>query len=90
MQQPKIGGEVVPHQDSTFLYTDPPTVVGLWWALEDATVGNGCLFTLPGSHKQGPARRMLTAEDGSGVVFDKDATEWDLSQFVPVEVGCPY
>ncbi|KAK9802831.1 hypothetical protein WJX73_003968 [Symbiochloris irregularis] len=85
-KQPKIGGEVVPHQDSTFLYTDPPTVVGLWWALEDATVDNGCLFTLPGSHREGPARRMLTTEDREGVTFDKDAPAWDLQDFVPVEV----
>ena len=48
VQQPKIGGEVAVHQDSTFLYTDPPTVVGLWLALEDATKENGCLWHLPG------------------------------------------
>ena len=59
MQQPKIGGEVRPHQDSTFLATDPPSVVGLWWALEDATKQNGCLWALPGSHKDGVARRFL-------------------------------
>ena len=40
-KQPKIGGEVVPHQDSTFLYTDPPSVIGIWLALEDATLTNG-------------------------------------------------
>lgn len=59
MQQPKIGGEVRPHQDSTFLATDPPSVIGLWWALEDATKQNGCLWALPGSHKDGVARRFL-------------------------------
>lgn len=26
-QQPGIGGEVIAHQDSTFLYTEPPSVV---------------------------------------------------------------
>jgi phytanoyl-CoA hydroxylase len=50
LQQPRIGGEVAIHQDSTFLYTDPPTVVGLWIALEDATKENGCLWTIPGEH----------------------------------------
>ena len=48
MQQPRIGGEVSVHQDSTFLHTDPLTVVGLWIALEDATKENGCLWTLKG------------------------------------------
>lgn len=50
-KQPGIGGEVVPHQDSTFLYTTPPSVVGYWLALEDATKTNGCLWAIPGSHK---------------------------------------
>lgn len=50
-QQPGIGGEVVPHQDNSFLYTDPPTCTGLWLALEDATTVNGCLWAIPGSHK---------------------------------------
>ena len=52
-KQPEIGGAVPPHQDSTFLYTDPPSAVGFWYALEDATLENGCLSFLPGSHKVG-------------------------------------
>ena len=47
-KQPHVGGEVVPHQDSTFIQTDPPSCVGVWLALEDATTTNGCLWTLPG------------------------------------------
>jgi len=42
-KQPQIGGEVVCHQDSTFLYTKPESAVGFWVALEDATIENGCL-----------------------------------------------
>jgi ectoine hydroxylase-related dioxygenase (phytanoyl-CoA dioxygenase family) len=54
----------VPHQDSTFLYTDPPSCVGLWLALEDATRANGCLWGLKGIHKQvgaGAGGRPVTA-----------------------------
>lgn len=43
-KQPSIGGEVVPHQDSAFLSTDPPSCIGLWFALEDANKENGCLW----------------------------------------------
>ena len=50
-KQPKIGGVVAPHQDSTFLYTDPCSALGFWFALEDVTLENGCLWFLPGSHK---------------------------------------
>ena len=37
-KQPLIGGEVGCHQDSTFLYTEPMTVTGFWFAIEDATL----------------------------------------------------
>ncbi|KAI9769255.1 MAG: hypothetical protein M1840_004384 [Geoglossum simile] len=50
-KQPEIGGRVPPHQDSTFLFTDPPSAVGFWYALEDATATNGCLSFLAGSHR---------------------------------------
>lgn len=84
-KQPSIGGEVVPHQDSTFLYTEPMSTVGLWWALEDATKENGCLWALPGSHHDGVARRMLVGEDKQ-ITFDKPPAEYDLDEFVPLEV----
>lgn len=52
-KQPHIGGKVVPHQDSTYLYTKPLRLTGLWFALEDVTLENGCLWFIPGSHKEG-------------------------------------
>lgn len=57
-KQPHIGGEVLPHQDATFLYTDPVSVVVLWVALEDADRTNGCLFALPGGHRAGLKARF--------------------------------
>ena len=50
-KQPRVGGEVIPHIDSTFLYTDPPSACGMWVAMERATMENGCLWALPGSHR---------------------------------------
>jgi phytanoyl-CoA hydroxylase len=47
-KQPRIGGEVGWHQDSSFLYTEPESCRGFWFALEDATRDNGCLFAAPG------------------------------------------
>ncbi|KAF4122669.1 phytanoyl-CoA dioxygenase family protein [Geosmithia morbida] len=64
LKQPEIGGAVPPHQDSTFLYTDPPSAVGFWYALEDATLENGCLSFLPGSHRSAPVRRRLVRKAG--------------------------
>ncbi|KAH9906657.1 phytanoyl-CoA dioxygenase [Xylariomycetidae sp. FL2044] len=69
-KQPEIGGAVPPHQDSSFLYTDPPSAVGFWYALEDATAENGCLSFLPGSHRWAPVRqRFVRAADGHGTEF---------------------
>lgn len=48
-----VGGAVPAHQDGTFLYTDPPSAVGLWFALEDCTPDNGCLVRRRCRH--GPA-----------------------------------
>ncbi|KXZ55753.1 hypothetical protein GPECTOR_2g1303 [Gonium pectorale] len=84
-KQPSIGGEVRPHQDSSFIQTDPLTCVGLWWALEDATRENGCLWALPGIHKEGLKWRPSYA-DGR-VSFATPQPTYDLSSFVPLE--CP-
>ena len=50
-KQPRIGGEVSCHQVATFLYTEPTSVVGFWFAIEDATLDNGCLWAQPGGHR---------------------------------------
>lgn len=50
-KQPRIGGEVVCHTDHTYLWTEPRSVVGFWFAIDDATTENGCLWALPGGHR---------------------------------------
>ncbi|EMS68652.1 hypothetical protein TRIUR3_30268 [Triticum urartu] len=83
-KQPGIGGEVVPHQDNTFLYTEPLSCTGLWLALEDATITNGCLWAIPGSHKNGLKRRMIRDENGTH--FDRPSPLYDQKEFVPLEM----
>ncbi len=50
---------VTPHQDSTFLFTDPVSACGFWFPLEDATAENGTLWFIPGSHKTTPITRRF-------------------------------
>ena len=57
-KQPGIGGEVRWHQDATFFETTPISVTTFWFALEDATQDNGCLWVLPGGHG-GPLRERF-------------------------------
>jgi phytanoyl-CoA hydroxylase len=58
-KQARVGGEVTSHQDSTFLYTTPrQTCLGLWLALDDTTIHNGCLWARPGSHNEKTRRKF--------------------------------
>ena len=85
-KQPNFGGEVTCHQDSTFLYTEPNAIAGLWFALEDATIENGCLWAIPGGHQAGLKSRWLRGKNGFELrVFD--STAWPEEQLVPLEVA---
>lgn len=48
-----------PHIDSTFLYTDPLSAVGMWFAMQDCTLENGCMWFAPGSHKKYPLSKRF-------------------------------
>lgn len=70
-KQPEIGGEVPSHQDGVFLYTDPLSCLGFWYALEDCTASNGALEYVPGSHKtSGIHTRFVRTEDNHGTKFE--------------------
>jgi phytanoyl-CoA hydroxylase len=85
-KQPNIGGEVTCHQDGTFLFTEPLRMVGLWFALEDATQENGCLWAIPGGHQLGLKKRFVRAE-GAGTRFEVlDQTPWPEDKAQPLEV----
>jgi phytanoyl-CoA hydroxylase len=89
-KQPFIGGEVGCHQDATFLATEPQTVTGFWFAIEEATLDNGCLWAAPGGHRTG-LRSLFKRAGGSpadGTVFETlDATPLpDSADLVPLEV----
>ncbi len=41
------------HQDEIYIPTRDRSLTGGWFALDDATAENGCLWVIPGSHKRG-------------------------------------
>ena len=82
---PRIGGEVYCHQDSTFLYTEPESCVGFWFALEDATVENGCMQFIPGGHLMGLKERQRRGADGRLAFETLDDTPWPEGAEVPAE-----
>ena len=75
------------HQDETYIQTDDGTLTGVWVALDDATVENGCLWFVPGSHG---SRQLFPMEAHSRPdEFDHalEAQGCDTNAEVPVEVA---
>jgi len=86
-KQPGIGGEVGWHQDASFFDTTPATVTGFWFALEDATLANGCLWVQPGGQR-GPLRERFVREGDRVQMEALDATPWpDTSSAVPLQAS---
>lgn len=85
----RIGGVVDVHQDSSFLYTEPASCVGFWFALEDATVQNGCLWAVPGGHRT-TLRSWFRRKETGGTefrVFDETPFELDNATALEVKKG---
>ena len=75
------------HQDEAFIPSTDRSITGVWIALDKATVENGCLWVIPGSHKSGeiwPARAHNNpefdhTEESYGYPFAED-------EAIPVEL----
>ena len=66
-----------------FLYTDPPSAVGFWFALEECTRANGCLSFVPGSHKTSPiTKRLVRGDKGTEfITLGEDLVEPEDKEF---------
>lgn len=69
-KQPHIGGEVTCHTDHTYLWTEPQSVIGFWFAIDDATNENGCMWAVPGGHKLPVRSRSRLNESRTATVMD--------------------
>jgi phytanoyl-CoA hydroxylase len=85
-KQPRIGGEVVWHVDSTYLYTEPLSCIGFWFALEDATMENGAMWCLPGAHRM-PLKSRFLRRGGKLVTEILDETPWPDGPRVGLEAA---
>lgn len=85
-KQPRIGGEVHWHQDATFFYTTPISVLTYWFAIDDATIDNGCLWV----SKEGvdtPLRQRFCLRDGETQMDTLSDAPWpDDAAAMPLEV----
>jgi phytanoyl-CoA hydroxylase len=89
VKPPQIGGEVRWHQDASFLASQPQSVIAYWFALDEATRDNGCMWVQPGGHR-GPLREVFehTCADAAPAMRTLDSTPWPtLAEAVPLEAG---
>ncbi len=65
-------------------FDDPRSVVGFWFAIEDATIENGCLWAVPGGHR-GPVRSRFRYRGIGTVTETIDPTPGPTDDLVPRE-----
>ena len=82
----RIGGVVDVHQDSTFLYTEPDSCIGFWFALEDATTANGCLWAKPGGHNTPLHAKFQRKPTGGTEMITLIDEPFSMEGMVPLEV----
>jgi phytanoyl-CoA hydroxylase len=75
------------HQDEYFIPTRDRSLTAAWIALDDATIENGCLWVLPGSHRPGVLYPDREQDDER---FDCSIEAYDFpyrdDDAVPVEI----
>ncbi|CAI9740125.1 Hypothetical predicted protein [Octopus vulgaris] len=88
-KQPHFGDAVNAHQDSTYLYTEPMSLLGFWFPLQNATRENGCLAYIPGSHKSGlhnDQRMVLNPDTEHGTIMVGTPPTYEDKDFKDIEV----
>jgi len=79
--KPPYGNHTAFHLDNPFWSFHSPNAISLWVALDDATLKNGCLWYLPGTHKMAGYQSIGIGEN-LGDIF-KGYPEWKTIQAVP-------
>lgn len=85
-KQAHIGGEVTCHTDHTYLWTEPRSVVGFWFAIDDATRENGCMWAVPGGHRLPVRSRSRLNDSRTATITDViDPEPYPLDSLVCLE-----
>ena len=71
------------HQDDAYGPVEPSPYLTLWIAINDATLENGCISVLPGSHHQG----LVPHRDGDFGLECHSLDDPDQGVIVPVPAG---
>lgn len=74
------------HQDEIYIPTRDRSLIGAWIAVDDANVENGCLYVIPGSHRQGYLYPQHDHNNPDEFDIGQTCYGFDESKEVPVEV----
>ena len=75
------------HQDEYYIPTRDKSLVGVWIAIDDATVENGCLWIIPGSNQPGYIMKRVPNSSNEYADADTvDTTDFPSQNIIPVEV----
>jgi phytanoyl-CoA hydroxylase len=74
------------HQDEIYIPTRDRSLLGAWIAMDDATLENGCLWVIPGSHRTGYLYPQRQHDNPDEFDFAPESHGFDESAEVPVEV----
>jgi phytanoyl-CoA hydroxylase len=79
-----VGSEKPWHQDNAYFSFAPlESILGVWLALDDAAVENGCMHVIPGGHRSGAFRH----HHGSDCEIDRALLATDRAIPVPIPAG---
>lgn len=86
-KQPKIGGMIRWHQDASYFYSQPLSVITYWLAVEDATLQNGCLQVKANGSDTPLREQFIRYADDRTELKVLDTTPWpEDQQAKPLEV----
>jgi len=75
------------HQDEYYIPTRDRSLTGVWIAVDDADIDNGCLWVIPGSHKNMPIKQRIPYKGNEyGDVDMCTLDPYTEKQAIPVEV----
>ena len=86
--KPAVNGKKTPwHQDGEYWPLRPLATCTVWLAIDEATVENGCLKFMPGSHKRKELRPHRTNKDPNFTLHQELLeSEYDDEKAVPLEL----
>ena len=86
--KPAVNGKKTPwHQDGEYWPLRPLATCTVWLAIDEATVENGCLKFMPGSHKRKELRPHRTNKDPNFTLHQELLeSEYDDDKAVPLEL----